>query len=89
MRIGGAVAILAFMTRLSWVLLLAGGSTLLTAGCAAAPEFRDRALATIPEGARVDIPVAFSRDGRRCAYVERAPNGAVRGSWTRAGFDSL
>ena len=63
------------MSRSVWLLLLSG--------CAPGP------LATIPEGSRVDIPVAFSRDGRRCVYVERAADGAVRGSWTGTAFDSL
>jgi hypothetical protein len=49
-----------------------GLSILLLAGCAAPSEFRDRLLATLPEDVRVDVPVAFSLDGRRAAYVERA-----------------
>ncbi|HEX7898874.1 MAG TPA: hypothetical protein VF950_14010 [Planctomycetota bacterium] len=73
------------MSRSLWLLFLAGGSTLLTVNCAAGP------LATIPEGVRVDVPVAFSRDGRHCAYAERAPDGsrAVRGEWRSKRFDSL
>ena len=65
------------MSRSLWILLLAG--------CA------ERALATIPEGVRVDVPVAFSRDGRQCAYVERGPDAsrAVRGAWRSKPFDSL
>ena len=50
-------------------LLLAGGSTLLTTSCAS--SFEERRLATIPEGARVTVPVSFSQDGRRAAYVEQ------------------
>jgi len=71
------------MSRSLWILLLAG--------CAAGPDFRDRALATIPEDVRVDVPVAFSHDGRQCAYAERGPDGgrAVRGGWRSKPFDSL
>lgn len=46
-------------------------SFLLLTGCASG-AFRDRLLATLPEDVRVDVPVAFSQDGRRAAYVERA-----------------
>ena len=34
-------------------------------------DFKDRLLATLPEDARVIVPVAFSADGRRAAYVEQ------------------
>jgi hypothetical protein len=56
------------------------------AGCGPTPrgsEFRDRLLAVIPEQSRVTVPVAFSRDGRHAAYVERIGTAfrAVRNGW--------
>ena len=59
------------MTRIALLILFvsAGGSTLLTTSCAS--SFEERRLATIPEGARVTVPVSFSQDGRRAAYVEQ------------------
>ncbi len=61
--------------RTLWILSLA------LAGCLSGPAFRERLLATIPEG--VVVPIAFSRDGRHAAWVERAGEGfrAVRGEW--------
>ena len=57
---------MSLMPRLSTLLLVVLG------GCAAAEvSFEDRRLATIPEDARVLVPVSFSRDGRRAAYVEQ------------------
>jgi hypothetical protein len=45
---------------------------LLLAGCAAADApFEERKLATIAGDARVLVPVTFSQDGRRAAYVEQ------------------
>ncbi len=63
--------------------------SLALAGCVAAPaarqdpDFRERLLATIPEGVRVDVPIAFSRDGRHAAYVARRGDlsRAVLGAW--------
>lgn len=44
----------------------------LLGGCAAsAPPFEEKRLATIPPDAKVLVPVSFSRDGRRAAYVEQ------------------
>src|SRR5262245_30481014 len=43
---------------------------LVLSGCAAFP-FEERRLATIPADARVIVPVSFSADGRRAAYVEQ------------------
>jgi hypothetical protein len=51
---------------------------LLLAGCASAePSFQERRLATISDDSRVIVPVSFSRDGRRAAYVEQH-DGACR-----------
>ena len=33
------------------------------------PDFQERLLGTIPEDARVVVPVEFSADGRRAAWV--------------------
>lgn len=71
------------LARLTAILPLA------LAGCVAAadpgqePNFRERLLATIPEGVRVDVPIAFSRDGRHAAYVARRGDlsRAVLGAW--------
>ena len=42
------------------------------AGCASSEaSFQEQRLATIPQDARVIVPVSFSRDGRRAAYVEQ------------------
>jgi len=64
-------------TRALWIVPLA------LAGCLSRPAFRERLLATIPEGVDVVVPIAFSRDGRQVAWVERSPEGcrAVRGEW--------
>ena len=67
------------------------------ASCAApAPRenvssFEDRLLAVLPEGADDRTGVAFSRDGRHVAYVERSPDGcrAVNGSWRSPPLDAL
>lgn len=47
------------------------------------PAFRERLLATIPEDARVVVPVAFSADGRNAAWVEQRDDAsrAVCGGW--------
>ena len=47
-------------------------------GCVAGPAFREHLLATIPEDARVVVPVVFSGDGRRATWVEQ------RGGLSRA-----
>ncbi len=61
---------------------------LLLAGCVPlsprnAPASEDRLIDTITEGVNVNVPVAFSRDGRRAAYAARTPDGdyAVCGGW--------
>jgi len=56
--------------RFSFLVLLGAASC---AGGAPAPEqrFRERLLATVPAGARLDGLVAFAEDGGRAAYVER------------------
>jgi len=59
------------------------------AACSALPGdrggayFEDRLLDTIPEGVNINVPVAYSRDGRRAAYAARTPEGdyAVCGGW--------
>lgn len=54
-------------------------------GCAAAPApFEAHRLATIADGSRVVVPVSFSQDGRRAAYVEQRGDGCriVCGSHT-------
>lgn len=47
------------------------------------PAFRERLLATIPEDARVVVPVAFSVDGRKAAWVQQrgGTSRAVCGEW--------
>jgi hypothetical protein len=57
-------------------------------GCVAGPAagdpaFQEHLLATIPEDTRVIVPVAFSRDGRNAAWVNRPGDMscAVRGEW--------
>lgn len=57
-------------------------------GCVAGPAdgdlaFRERLLATIPEDARIVVPVAFSVDGRSAAWVDRrdGTSRAVCGAW--------
>jgi hypothetical protein len=61
------------------------------AGCAVVrgPAFEERRLAAIPEGAESLVPVAYSADGRTCAYVLRTPEGdrAVSGEWKSKPFD--
>lgn len=49
-----------------WIPLLT-----LILGCASAAPFEERRLGAIPEGARIDVPVAFSTDGRHAAWVEK------------------
>ena len=57
---------------MSPMLRTASLALVLLAGCASAdPSFEARRLATIPDDARVIVPVSFSRDGRRAAYVEQ------------------
>jgi hypothetical protein len=56
---------------------------LLLAGCASAgSSFEARRLAVISDDSRVIVPVSFSRDGRRAAYVEQRDDGCrmVHGS---------
>jgi hypothetical protein len=58
----------------------------LLAGCASAgPSFEDRRLATISDNSRVLVPVSFSRDGRRAAYVEQRDDGCRMVSGPRVG----
>jgi hypothetical protein len=49
-----------------------------------ASEFRDRLLGEIPPDARIDVPVVFSADGRKAAWVERREGSSrvIFGSWT-------
>ena len=57
---------------------------LLLCGCAGgAPGFEGRLLATIPADARVVVPVDFSADGRRAAWVmqQGESSRAVCGEW--------
>lgn len=50
----------------------------LLAGCTSSEaSFLEQRLATISPDARVIVPVSFSRDGRRAAYVEQQ-DGACR-----------
>ena len=68
------------MPRVSLLLLV------LLGGCASAESsFEDRRLATIPEDARVIVPVSFSRDGRRAAYVEQRGDACRMVSGSRVG----
>ncbi len=55
----------------------------LTRAAGGDPAFQERLLATIPEDARVVVPVAFSRDGRNAAWVMRQGemSRAVCGAW--------
>jgi hypothetical protein len=67
------------------------------AGCVSGPaprrgeEFRERLLATLPEERGIAIPVAFSRDGTRVAYVERGGESsrAACGEWRGAAFSLI
>ena len=52
------------MSRIWLILVLAA------AGCTGG-DFRGRHLGTIPDDARVSVPVAFSTDGTTAAWVER------------------
>jgi len=59
-----------------------------TLGCAGGPvdggpEFQERLLATIPGDARVFVPVDFSADGRRAAWVIQrgGTSRAMCGDW--------
>jgi len=54
-------------------------------------RFHDRLIATIPDGADVEVPIAFSRDGRHAAFVARTADGcrAVRGTWKSERLDAL
>ena len=47
------------------------------------PGFQERLLGTIPEDARVVVPVDFSADGRRAAWVMRRgeTSRAICGEW--------
>ena len=62
---------------------------LLLAGCAAGADgFQERLLETIPDGELMDGLAAFSQDGTRVAFVERA-DGAQRaacGAWKSRPF---
>jgi hypothetical protein len=53
-------------------------------GCVSAPVTEERLLDMIPAGVNVIVPVAYSRDGRRAAYVARTQEGdrVVCGEWT-------
>ena len=63
------------------------GLLLLVAACAPLPVDGNLAgahlLDTIPPGVNVVVPVAYSRDGQRAAYVARTPDGdyAVCADW--------
>ena len=65
------------MSRTCLILVLATG------GCFGGDgrEFRARHLGTIPDDARVIVPIAFSTDGTTAAWVERRGDEcrAVRG----------
>ena len=65
------------MSRTCLILVLATG------GCFGGDgrEFRARHLGTIPDDARVTVPIAFSADGTTAAWVERRGDEcrAVRG----------
>jgi hypothetical protein len=68
------------------MLRTASVTLLLLAGCASSgSSFEDRRLATIPEDARVIVPVSFSRDGRRAAYVEQRGNACRTVSGSKVG----
>ena len=67
---------------------IASLALLLVAACASLPVDGNlareaRLLDTIPPGVNVVVPVAYSRDGHRAAYVGRTPDGdyAVCGDW--------
>jgi hypothetical protein len=69
---------------------------LLIGGCAAnsgSPEadFRERLLAILPESARLNLPISFSDDGRRAAYIDQdgASSRAVAGEWRSRAFERL
>lgn len=67
-------------------MLRAASVILLLAGCASAqPSFQDRRLARISDDSRVIVPVSFSRDGRRAAYVEQRDDGCRMVSGSRVG----
>jgi hypothetical protein len=55
------------------------------------PPFQERILASIPEGAELVPPIAFSQDGREAAYIVKSPEGyrAVRGPWKSRRLDAL
>ena len=75
------------LLRSGFLLVLAGGSTLLTTSCAG-NGFRERLLATLPNDASLEGLAVFSEDGSRVAYVERE-NGAQRavcGAWKSRPF---
>jgi hypothetical protein len=65
------------MTRIAPLVLV------LSVGCAA--SFQERRLATIPADARVTVPVSFSLDGRRAAYVEQTDGSCRTVSGSRTG----
>lgn len=47
---------------------------LVLTGCASVPpQFEERHLGTIPEDAKITVPVVFSANGARAAWVERRP----------------
>ena len=60
-------------------------------GCAASEPFQERLLATLADDVRVNVPVAFSADGRRAAWVERRGDScrAVRGDRAGKPYGSL
>jgi hypothetical protein len=69
------------------LLLVAG----VLGSCAAGPPFRDRILATIPDGAEMLFSPAFTPDGLHVAYIARTQEGCrvVRGSWTSRRLDAI
>jgi len=66
------------------------------AACAAAHSpredgFRERRLAILPESARQNLPIAFSDDGSRAAYIDQEGNACrvVAGEWKSRAFERL
>ena len=68
-----------------WVLIFLVGC----AGASVAEEFRERRLASVPEGTHLHGLAVFSEDGRRVAYVERddGVSRAVCGAWKSRPFN--
>ena len=61
------------------------------AACSHSAGFRERLLATIPEGVDVFVPPAFSPNGQAVAYVAQSDDGSrvIRGGWTSRRLDSI